>query len=204
MSSKDDLLDRVSCERAGVLAAYDLLDQQICDTLLIVPEQLEWARAQPDFVQAYQAKKQARLQSSIDREDGWDMAEEMALEQIIQAMRYNRDPRYALMVASRANMAKRRTTSGPVNRVIETQKAGNIIVLNLGRRYVEKQENGEQKAVLDVKPREELPQLEHRQSDIPTPKRVAELLKVGSSAKSTFEEDQIERELMEAGVFIEK
>lgn len=207
--SNEDLVDRMTCERIGSLLGHGLTDEMVADALCLTIAQVVWAKETPEFTRAFAAKKAERVNAAVDQSEALDALEEESLAQIMQAMKYNRDPNYALVVARFANTAKRRTPAD-ANKPIEPQRQGQtVVILNLNKNYVAKIENAtEMPPVINVRPPHPedfgLPSIEPRRSDTPTPKRVMELLGVGTTETKKFDEHEIEEALIEAGVFERK
>lgn len=187
-----------TCARVGALAVYGMVDRAIADTLLITVEQVLLIKNTEEFKKAFAAKSQERQQRLMDLEEGWDTVEEKALNAVLENLEYNRDPRYALLAARTANSATRRSPSS-TGRVIDASRASNVIVLSLNQNFVNKIAVTPNAAVLDITPAAPREQLAKRRVDLPTPKRVAEMLQIGKADKSSAM-TEIEQACAEAGV----
>lgn len=196
--SQEILISAATCARAGALAVYGMADRAIADTLLISVEQVLLIRQSDEFKKAFATKAQERQQRLMDLEDGWDTVEEKALSAVLENLEYNRDPRYALLAARTANSATRRSPSS-TGRVIDARQSGNVIVLTLNQNFIQKTAVSPNAAVLDVTPAPARGENAKRQVDLPTPKRVSEMLQIGGKNRSQAA-DEIDQACIEAGV----
>lgn len=174
--SKDiaDTVDVNTKLRAAYLSSRGMLDGQIADILLLTDEQMRAVKNSAEFKEKYAEEANATIDAQIAREEGWDTLEDEALFNLIQSMKYNKDPKFMLQVAMASNRAERRAKKGDVApQVIDASDKGknNIIILNLNKNYISK--SGEDKQI-DVTPRPS--QIPLKQSDIPSPKTVDALL----------------------------
>lgn len=170
--------DEITCSRVGTLSAYGWSDDKIADALLLNKDQVAWAKTTQQYAENYHRYTVEKAEKAITRAEGWDFLEDKALEVVATALDYHRDPRFALQVAKVANQAHRRA-SGP-EKVIDATKPNSVINLTLNANFISKKitksESGDStNAVIDIKPREHkiLPK---RQSDVPTPQAVSNLL----------------------------
>ena len=178
--------DAITRQRAGNLAAYGFIDTQIADTLLLNMDQVAAVMQTPEFHEAKSKALAERTQRQIDLEEGWDAVEEKALASILETLQYNRDPRFALGAAAIANKAVRRTPGGN-GKVINAAKAGNVIVLQMNNKFVQKvQQQSEDGEVVDVSPRP-VTQIPKKRSDVPTPNAVSTLLGIVTANKMAEE-----------------
>lgn len=191
-------ISAATCARAGSLAVYGMVDKAIADTLLITVEQVLLIRQTDEFKKAFAAKAQERQQRLMDLEDGWDCVEEKALNTVLENLEYNRDPRYALLAARTANSATRRSPSS-AGRVIDATRGSNVIVLTMNQNFIQKAAVSPEAAVLDITPMQARGDAAKRQVDLPTPKRVQELLQIGKAGRSAAL-DEIDAACAEAGV----
>lgn len=190
-------ISAATCARAGSLAVYGMADRAIADTLLITVEQVLLVRQTEEFKKAFAAKSQERQQRLMDLEDGWDCVEEKALNAVLENLEYNRDPRYALLAARTANSATRRSPSS-AGRVIDATRGSNVIVLSLNQNFVNKSAVAPDAAVLDIVPVPVRTEAARRRVDLPSPKRVAEMLQINRSKSAALTE--IEEDCAAAGV----
>ena len=190
-------VDDATCRKAGTLAAYGLTDRAIADALLLSQEQTAYARQSEPFKISFSKQSSERAQRLIDLEEGWNALEERALSTVLETLKFNRDPRFALQAAFTANKANRRTP-GANGRVIDAAKAGNIIVLTMNQGYVEKAQVNA--GVIDVNTREqEVRQIPKRQHDVLTPQKVTDLL-VPKNSRRISATDELQQQLDAAGV----
>lgn len=193
-------VDEATCRKAGTLAAYGLTDRAISDALLLSQEQTAYARQSDAFKVSFSKQSSERAQRLIDLEEGWDALEERALSTVLETLKFNKDPRFALQAAFTANKANRRTP-GANGRVIDATKAGNIIILTMNQGYIDKAKTGEGRAVIDVNAREiEARDIPKRSHDVLTPQKVTDLLVPGNSRRKATMADELEQQLAIAGV----
>lgn len=194
-----DTVDAVTRARIGSLAAHDIGDGAIADILCLSLAQVIAVKDTEEYKKKFAEEADRAIQAQIDRDEGWDAIEDAALVQILQTLEYNRDPKYALFAAKTANQAERRSKNKNTPHVIDNSKqTTNIIVLNLNKGYVEKQQNN----TIDVTPRGNGDQ-PRRQSDLPSPKIVAELLApVSQQPKKVLSE--LEEEFKRAGIVFDE
>lgn len=135
----------------------------------------------------------------LDLADGWDGVETAALGQVLETLKYNKDPRYALIAAKTANAAARRR--GNVNpRVIDnSQTTNNIVVLQLNRNFVTKTTEKTESNTIDITPRGAPGP--RQISDLPTPKSVEELLAPVKNQTKDKMLSELEQAFEVAGVF---
>lgn len=189
-------ISAATCARAGSLACYGLSDRAIANSLLITIEQVAAIKATEPFKKAFSEKAQERQQRLMDLEDGWDTVEEKALAHVLQNLEYNCDPRYALLAARTANSATRRSPSAG-GRAIDATRAGNVIVLSLNQNFINRTAVSPNAAVLDISPVQD--DAAKRRVDLPTPKRVSEILQVGKTLRGG-NLSEIDQACAEAGV----
>lgn len=193
-------VDEATCRKAGTLAAYGLTDRAISDALLLSQEQTAYARQSEPFKISFSKQSSERAQRLIDLEEGWDALEERALSTVLETLKFNRDPRFALQAAFTANKANRRTP-GANGRVIDAAKAGNVIILTMNEGYVQKVQTEPGRGVIDVAARDITPKIIPKKShDILTPQQVTDLLVPGNSRKKSTMAEELEQQLAIAGV----
>jgi hypothetical protein len=200
-------VDGITRARAGSLSAHGLSDMQIADILLLSIEQVISIRGTDEFKKKYAEEADRAIQAQIDRDEGWDAVEEKSLEVLIETLKFNRDPKFALLAAKTANSAKRPSkekTNAPhvIDPAANNGGTTNIIVLNLNKNYTDKAAAAN--SSIDITPRpEKIPQ---RRSDLPSPKIVENLLapikdKLGETVKPLTE---LEQAFKDAGVVFDK
>jgi hypothetical protein len=170
-------VDPITRARAGSLAAHGLMDTQIVDILLISREQLEAIKPSPEYKTKYSEVAEEVIQRQIDMDEGWDGVEEKALAHVLQALEYNRDPKYALFAAKTANNAQRKTKrDDPRLTINANSQQTNIIVLNLNKNFVDKTLNEQKDAgTLDITPRQ-IEEQPRKRFDLPSPTQVESVL----------------------------
>lgn len=168
-------VDETTRARIGSLCAHGLSDLQIADILLLTQEQVTACHNSPEYKQKYAEVAEERIQRQIDLEEGWDAVETAGIAQILETLKHNRDPKFALGAAAIANKAIRRKNSNGNQIVLDNSRPqeNNVIILQLNKVYVNSSTNGENKT-LDITPRK-LEQPRQR-SDLPSPKLVEEML----------------------------
>jgi hypothetical protein len=187
----DFRVDSATCKKVGSLAAYGMNDRAIADALLLSAEQLHFAKTSEEFKQAFSTAAQSRAERVMQLEEGWDALEEKALGTVLETLEHNRDPKFALHAAFVANKAVRRSPASN-GRVIDASKVNNVIVLQLNQKFVQKVQVTDQNAVLDVSPIvERQRQLPRKSHDVPTPKKVSNLLGVSDGISKRSEVDEI-------------
>jgi hypothetical protein len=194
----EDSVDGVTRARAGSLSAHGLSDLQIADILLLSIEQVIAVHNTEEFRNKFAETANEAIQAQIDRDEGWDAVEQKALENMLTALQYNRDPKYALAAGKIANSATRRTRQNKNDpKVIDgSQQKTNIVILSLNRTFV--QRTSVRDNTIDVTPKtvENQPQ---KRADLPSPKLVEELLApVTDRPKKVLSE--IEEAFAKAGV----
>ena len=122
-------VDGATRERAGNLAANGFLEQAIADILMLSLEQVLAIKNTPEFRGKYAETADEQIQRQMDLADGWDVIESKAVENLIDVLKYNRDPRYILNAARVANEAKRRRPSSEPRVIDASKKTNNVIVL---------------------------------------------------------------------------
>lgn len=195
-------VDEITRARAGSLSAHGLSDQAIADILLLTVEQVNACHQTEEFRKKYAEEADLAIQAQVERDEGWDAIESEALGQILQTLKHNRDPKYALFAAKTANQAergKKQSKNGPI--VIDnTKQTTNIITLNLNRNFIKKSTEGDS-GMIDVTPRPAAIPL--KQSDIPSPKLVEELL-APVLAKEKIQLSELEQAFKESGVVFDE
>lgn len=189
-------VDMITRARAGSLSAHGLTGPQIADILLLSIEQISAIKDTVEFKKKYAEEAEKAIQAQIDRDEGWDAVEDEALGALLETLKFNRDPKFALIAAKTANSAVRQNKKHNAPHVIDNSKGGstNIIVLNLNRNYVGG-EAGRAQIELNARPTN-IPQ---RQSDLPSPKIVeAMLAPVKENAAKPM--NDLERMFRDAGV----
>jgi len=171
-------IDEATAKKAGNLSAYGLTERDVCDILLISHEQFIACKEHPEFKKSHAEQAALRAQQAIDLADGWDSAEDKALTLVLETLRTNRDPKYALQVAYIANKAQRRVPNS-VGRVIDAARAGTTITLTLNKTFINvaapSEETPGTRGINVSMERKELPK---RVADVITPQRVSALLGV--------------------------
>lgn len=208
-------VDDVTCRRIAAFCAYGLTDMQIAAALLLSREQIQGAKASDVYALEFAKTVQEKTLRQIDLEEGWDTLEADALKSVMEGMRFNRDPQFALTAAAVANKAKRRSPAS-FGRTIDATKAANMIVLTMNKTYVTQvSANGtsgtnggsiangavEAKGGAIGTPGLSQPVL-GRFHDVPTPKKVAELLGVGLNGVALSAADELRAQAEAAGVFL--
>ena len=167
-------VDGTTRARCAALSARGLSDLQIADILLLTFEQVVAVHETEEFKKKYAEEADRAIQDQIDRDEGWDGVESAALGVLLDTMRYNRDPKFALVAAKTANAAERRARNNQPAKVIDSTQPGNnttnnIVFLQINKNYATR-ENSQ----IDITPRPA--QIPLKQSDMPAPKLVDELL----------------------------
>lgn len=174
VSNLAERVDETTRARCGALAARGLTDQQIADILLLTYDQVVAVRDTAEFKNKYAAEADRAIQDQIDRDEGWDALESLALENLLSTMKFNRDPKFSLLAAKFANNAERRARNTGPAKVIGSGEEGkttttNVVFLQLNKVYATQENN-----TIDVNARPK--QIPLKQSDIPAPKLVDEIL----------------------------
>lgn len=160
--------------RAAALSVKGLLDHQIAEVLLLSSEQLVAIKASAEFRKKYAEDANASIDQQIAMDEGWDTLEDEALANLLQTMKFNRDPKFMLQVAMASNRAERRARKKNDGvQIIDATKnqQTNITILNFNKSYITK---AKENNAIDITPRPtEIPL---KQSDIPAPKLVDKLL----------------------------
>lgn len=166
--------------KAGVLAAFGLVDKAIADTLFITLEQVALIRETTEFKESCARQTYERTQRLIDLEEGIDAVETQSVAKILNHLQYSSDPDFALRAFAVSNRAQRRAPSS-VGRVIDASNVGNVITLTVNKNYIANVSGGETKkaAVIDLQARVDN-DIPRKASDISSPKRLSEILQVGS------------------------
>lgn len=157
------------------LMAYGISQTQIAETLGLSDGRISQIKVDPRFAPFHAEALAENLGKNKELDDGWDSIERQALTVVIDNLKYNKDPEFALKAASLANRANRRGKST----VIDPQRAGDRVVINLNQAFVtrmqEVQTTPKSTTILDVdaepKPREK------KQQDLLSPKSLERLLK---------------------------
>ena len=193
-SNPAETVDAVTRARCASLSAHGISDRQIADVLLLTIEQVVAVKGTEEYITKYAEEAETAIKAQIDRDEGWDAVEQAALNSVREALKYNRDPKYALSAAALANKAERRTGQSKGPHVIDNSgQTTNVIVLNLNRNYV----NKTQTDMVDVTPK--VIDQPRKRSDLPSPKMVEQLLApVLTSPKKELSE--LEQAFQNAGV----
>lgn len=202
-------VDDVTCRRIAAFCAYGLTDMQIAAALLLSREQIQGAKASDVYALEFAKTVQEKTLRQIDLEEGWDTLEADALKSVMEGMRFNRDPQFALTAAAVANKAKRRSPAS-FGRTIDATKAANMIVLTMNKTYVTQVAvagtNGAVEAKGGAPGSHASGALSQpvlgRFHDVPTPKKVAELLGVGLNGVALSAADELRAQAEAAGVFL--
>lgn len=170
------LVDVTTRERIGSLSAHGVSDHAIAEILLLEPEVVTACRNTDEFKKKYAEIATDEINKQIDLDEGWDAVETAGITQVLETLKYNRDPKFALAAAAMANKAARKkNTSNRQPHVLDAgSRTSNIIVLNMNRTFVNsvtqdgnRTLNVESKTIdLEVKKR----------TDLPSPKHVNEML----------------------------
>lgn len=199
-----DHIHEATRARAGSLSAHGLSVQQIADTLLLAPEDVLAAQNSIEYKRKYADTAEEIIQRQIDLDEGWDTIETKAVASILETMQYNRDPKYTLLTARIANAAKRHARRGPEH-VIDASKVSqtNVIVLNVNKTYVNKITNNlaQDRAAIDVTPRDGQSSQPLKVVDLPTPKHVDALLAPVKQIKKDRALTELEEAFEVSGVF---
>lgn len=194
------LADEITIKKVAALAAYSMTDQMISDALMISLETVAEIKVTSDFRTAYAEKLSERANRAIDLEEGWDAIETQAIIRTMESLKFNTDPRFALQAAAIANRAQRRSPAP--NRTIDASRAGNMIVLTMAKKFVDKATGDETTQTMVLEAREGTSNgsgsgpsnLPKRRADLPTPAKVAAMLKIGKASA----QDTVLAELEEA------
>jgi predicted amidohydrolase len=161
--------DVPSAKRAGALAAYGCSDQEICDTLMLEPEQLTVAKTMVEYREQFSETAAERMKQQIDISTGWDGVENQAVAKVFAALKHSENPNYALAAARIANQAKRRIGTGQP-RTIDPSKATQVVSITLNAGFVTRQQNSP--IDIDITPKS----IERKRVDMPNSKQVTDLL----------------------------
>lgn len=201
----EKLIETVDVEtrrRCANLCARGLTDNQIVGVLLLTYEQVLAIKTTQEYKEKYAEEADRIIQEQLDRDEGWDAIETQSLEILMSTLRFNKDPKFALLAARTANTAERRSKNKSDPKVIDTPPAANqtnIIFLSLNKNYSQREGN-----LIDVTARPA--QIPLKQSDIPNPKLVEEILgttKHVQGAQGTSE-TELERLFRESGVVFDE
>ena len=173
--------------KAGVLAAFGLVDKAIADTLFLSLEQVIAIRETVEFKESCAKQTYERTQRLIDLEEGIEAVETQSVAKILYHLQCSSDPDFALRAFAVSNRAVRRAPAS-VGRVIDASNVGNVITLTVNKNYITNVsgKEGGKSAVIELQGRqvEEIPR---KASDISSPKRLSEILQVGE--KRTKEQE---------------
>jgi len=204
VSNLVETVDAVTRARCGALSARGLLDNQIADMLLLTLEQVLAIRETEEFRRKYSEEAERAIQDQIDRDEGWDAVETAALAQLMTTLQFNRDPKFALLAAKTANSADRRARGSyksepkTIGTGVAPGQETNIIMININKNYATRENNQ-----IDITPRPA--QIPLKQSDMPAPKLVDELLapakeRAGTIGNKGINTDDIKQMFEAAGV----
>lgn len=165
-------VDAITRARIGSLCAHGLTDAQIADVLILTNEQVLACKSSEEYLTAYSKVAEELIQRQIDLSEGWDAVETKGIEQVLQTLEYNRDPKYALAAAVMANKAQRRKNQAGNAPVIDASQTGknNIIILNINKNYVNNVGESKTINIIDREPAKQ------KISDLPSPKVIDQLL----------------------------
>lgn len=206
-------IDLVTRARIASLCARGLEDRAVADILFVSAEHVGAVKETVEFKAKYAEEADRIIQDQIDRDEGWDGLETKALESLLEGLRFMKDPKLLLQTAMVANRAERRAKSKRAlqGKVVEpiivdatiVQPSATIIVLN--RNYITTRAGD---GAIDVSARpKEIPM---KQSDIPAPKLVEEILAPARNAaglvvqKQSPADEELERLFAESGVVFDK
>lgn len=172
--------------KAGVLAAFGLVDRAIADALLISLEQVSIIKETQEFRESCAKQTYERTQRLIDLEEGWDGIESAGVAQVLQHLQFSSDPEYALRAALMANKASRRSPTS-FDRVIDASKVGNVITLTVNKNYITQvTNNGDpSNGIIETQARTQ-GEVPRKASDVSSPTRLTEILQV----QTTQEKEQ--------------
>ena len=198
-------VDITSRERIACLAARGLSDYSIADIILLSIDHIKAVKESPEFKNKYANEADRIIQEQIDRDEGWDGIETKALETLLETMRFNRDPKFALQTAMIANRAERRAKTGKKDPAIIdasiADRGSNIVILNVNKTYIQNQQNNSVDAVPNKG------KIPLKQSDIPSPKLVESILapaKERERLNRPKEETELELLFKQSGVVFDK
>jgi len=186
------LTDIQTRKKVAGLAAYGLADKTIADSLFLSEAQMEEVKASEEYKLAYSEKLMERAETAIVLEEGWDGVETAAVAKVLQGLQYSSDPRFALQAAAIANRAVRRTPKA--HQTIDASKAGGMIILSMNKRMIDGNKVSEQSATLVIEQNgNNVSQLAKKRTDIPSPKRVAEILGIAQNRGPEKVLDELEQ-----------
>lgn len=199
------LIESVDAEtrrRAANLCARGLTEMQISGVLLLSYEQVLAIKGTEEYKKKFSEEADRIIQEQFDRDEGWDAIETQSLEVLMQTLRFNKDPKFALLAAKTANTAERRSKNKSDPKILEAPAAGNqtnIIFLQLNKQYSQREGN-----MIDVTARPV--QIPLKQSDIPSPKLVEEILGAQKHVQGAQgnTETELERMFRESGVVFDE
>jgi hypothetical protein len=194
-------VDAASIVRAAYFAAHSCTRQQIADILMLTYDHIVAIETTQAYKKKYAEEADSIINAEFERSAGWDELEGDAIAGLMEIMKYQKNPDFLLRVAAVANKAERRSKQSKTDaKVVDASAAGvtnNIVILNMNRGFVERQQNN----TIDVTPRpKEIPL---KQSDIPPPKLVDEILAPARDRAGITQikkETDIQRLFRESGV----
>lgn len=174
-----DLIVREQFEKIAALVAYDVPQRQIANATGLSDARISEIIATEEFKAILQEKALENFEKHQTLNDGWDIAENLALNNVLAALEHAPDPDYSLKVAAMANKANRR---GRFNQSAIPGQAGVRAVINLNAAFVNKLQQNFSISQLDHT------QIKQKDADFLSPESVETML-VGGSASIAIEDN---------------
>lgn len=130
------LEDTKQLERIVALAAQGVPDSQIAEAMDLTPGRISQIKEMEEYKNAYAVKITERIDHVTKFNSKWDELEEIAVGNVINSMKWNKDPEFSLKAATLANRANRR--GGDMNNTPLPAHMGGRLAINLSVNFVQK------------------------------------------------------------------
>ncbi len=122
-------------EKIARMALYDVPYKQIAHAVSLTEAEIITIMEGEEYKELLDTLSTDHFEKYNSLNDGWDMAEAVALKGVLDHLEWAKDPDFALKVATMANRATRR---GQVNNRVIDGQAGVRAVIHLSAQFVDK------------------------------------------------------------------
>lgn len=118
------------------MAFMGVPDTQIADAMDLSPGRISQIKDTPEYKSAFAIKHSERIEHVSKFNNKWDELEELAIGNVITAMKWNKDAEFSLKAATLANRANRR--GGDMNNTPLPAQMGGRLAISLSMNFIQK------------------------------------------------------------------
>lgn len=122
-------------EKIASLILHGVPLEQVADAVGLSLGRVAQIKEEKEYGEIYQKLASEHFEKYQDMNDGWDLVESMSQAVLLENLKWNKNPDFALKAAMVANKATRRGQHAN-NQPIPAGRAGAAVIINLNTRFV--------------------------------------------------------------------